>query len=118
MKKILICEDEEDIQLILKTLLTQRDYEVHVANDGEQAKYKAKRLKPDLILLDIRMPKLDGLEVAKDIRKSDGNVKIIFMTAFQSPGIQNEAAKYNISAYLNKSTPTEEIIRTIEEALK
>jgi DNA-binding NarL/FixJ family response regulator len=64
------------------------------------------------------MPKLDGLEVAKDIRKSNSNVKIIFMTAFQSQEIQNEAAKYNITAYLNKATPNEEIIKTIEEALK
>jgi CheY-like chemotaxis protein len=118
MKKILICEDEEDMQLILTTALTQRDFEVHSAKDGEQAKKKSKSLKPDLILMDIRMPKLDGLEVAKEIRKFDSNVKIIFMTAFQSPELQNEAAKYNITAYLNKATPLEEIIKTIEDALK
>jgi len=104
--------------LILTTALTQKNFEVHSAKDGQEAKYKAKRLKPDLILMDIRMPKFDGLEVTKDIRKTNPNVKIIFMTAFQSPEIQNEAAKYNISAYLNKATPTEEIIKIIQDVLK
>ena len=117
MKKILICEDEEDMQLILTTALTQRNFEVHSAKDGAQAKKKSKRLKPDLILMDIRMPKLDGIEVAKEIRKFDNKVKIIFMTAFESPQIKNEASKYNITAYLNKTIPLEENIKSIEEAL-
>jgi CheY-like chemotaxis protein len=118
MKKILICEDEEDMQQILSHVLQTRDLEVYSAHDGREAVKKTKSLKPDLIVLDIRMPKLDGIEVAKAIRKFDRNVKIIFMTAFQSQEIQNEASKYNIIAYLNKSTPTEEIIKTIEESLK
>ena len=118
MKKILICEDEEDILQILSHVLTTRDFEVHSAHNGQEAVKKTKSLKPDLVVLDIRMPKLDGIEVAKGIRKFDRNVKIIFMTAFQSQEIQNEASKYNIIAYLNKSTPTDELIKTIEEALK
>ncbi len=118
MKRILVCEDEEDMQVILTAVLAKRGFEVDIAKDGLEARHKAKKLKPDLILMDIRMPKLDGLEVAKEVRKFDDKVKIIFMTAFQGQELQHEAAKYNITAYLNKAIPIDEIIKTIEGALQ
>jgi two-component system response regulator VicR len=118
MKKILICEDEADAVTYLNDKLKKDDYEVHTAVDGKEAIEKAKEVKPDLILLDIRMPKLDGLEVAKQIRKSDTHTKIIFITAFASPQLKQEAIKYNISDYIVKPTSNEEIVKAVESALK
>ena len=118
MKKILICEDEADAIVYLNNKLKREDYEVHTAVDGKEAIEKAREMKPDLILLDIRMPKLDGLEVAKQIRKSDTHAKIIFITAFASPQLQQEAIKYNISDYIVKPTSNEEIVKAVEAALK
>lgn len=118
MKKILICEDEPDAQTSLTNILKGKSYEVLAAKDGEEAISMSKQITPDLILLDIRMPKVDGLEVAKEVRKFNTQAKIIFITAFQSPELAKEAAKYNISDYLVKPTSSESILQSISQALK
>ncbi len=118
MRKILICEDEKDVLESLRNMLIRKEYEVYTAVDGKESIDKAKEINPDLILLDIRMPKIDGLEVAKEVRKFDSRVKIIFITAFQSPQLQLEAAKYNISDYIVKPKSGEDIVKAIEQVLK
>ena len=118
MKKILICEDEQDTQDSLKNILERNEYEVYSAFDGKEAIDKAKEVKPELIILDIRMPKLNGLEVAGEIRKFDKAAKIIFITAFQSPQIKQETTKYNISDYIVKPASGDDILKAVEKALK
>ena len=115
---ILLCEDEPDIQRTLKNILKKRGYEVRTAKDGEEAINIAKKINPDAILLDIRMPKVDGLEVAREIRKCNAQTKIIFITAFQSPELSKEAAKYNISDYLVKPASPGKILKAVEDALR
>ncbi len=117
MKKILICEDEQNAQQSLKNILLKRKYEVYTAKDGEEAINQAKKINPDLILLDIRMPKFDGLEAAKQIREFNLKTKIIFITGFQSPELTKEAAKYDIVDYILKPTTTKEIIDVVNAAL-
>jgi CheY-like chemotaxis protein len=118
MKRILICEDEQDTQESLRSILGKMDYEVFSAADGKESIELAKKLTPDLVLLDIRMPKIDGLEVAREIRKFNTQAKIIFITAFQSPELTKEAAKYDIVDYLIKPLASEDILKVIEQALK
>ena len=118
MKKILLCEDDVDTQITLKNILKKHGYETHTAQDGEEAIAMAIKVNPDLILLDIRMPKLDGLEVAGEIRKHSTQAKIIFVTAFQSPELIKEAAKYDIFDYIIKPASPEKILKTIEDALR
>jgi CheY-like chemotaxis protein len=117
MKKILICEDEIDVRETLTKLLTRIDYEVYSVDNGKDAIDKARELKPDLILLDIRMPKIDGLEVAKEVRKFNNSVKMVIVTAFASEEIRKEASRYEISDYLVKPIPSEIIVKKIEEVL-
>jgi YesN/AraC family two-component response regulator len=116
--KILICEDEPEVQNLLKGILLKNKYEVSMAMDGKEAIDKTKKIKPDLILLDIRMPKIDGLDVAKRIRKFNPAVKIIFLTGYQSPELTKEAAKYDISDYIVKSASIKDIRKVITEALR
>ena len=79
--RIHLCEDEENLGTILKELLESKHYKVDLCADGEQG-WKAFRLhKYDLCLLDIMMPKRDGLTLAKDIRSMRDDVPIIFLTA-------------------------------------
>lgn len=118
MKRILICEDEPDAQKSLKNILMGKNYEAYTAKDGQEAIKTAKEINPDLILLDIRMPKMDGLEVAREVRKFNAQAKLIFITAFASPQLQQEAIKYNISDYIIKPASTEEIVKAVEAALK
>ena len=118
MKKILLCEDDPDIQKPLINILRKHDYGARAAGDGQEAIAMAIEFNPDVILLDIRMPKLDGLEVAREIRKHNTQTKIIFVTAFQSPELINEAAKYDIFDYIIKPAPPEKILKAIEDALR
>ena len=79
-KKILIAEDDLNIQDILRLYMEKEDYRVFTASNGSEALHKYREVKPDIILLDIMMPILDGLEVCKEIRK-ESNVPIIMLTA-------------------------------------
>lgn len=81
--KILIIDDEDDIREILKYNLSKEGYETFEANNGESGLQKCIEIKPDLVLLDIMMPGMDGIEVCETIRKTPGleNVLICFLTA-------------------------------------
>ena len=78
--KILIVDDDENICELLRLYLQKDGFETIVANDGEQAVEYASKYSPDLILLDIMLPKLDGWQVSREIRKSS-EVPIIMLTA-------------------------------------
>ena len=75
-KKILIVEDEEIVLGLLQKKLSQEGYETSVARDGEEGLKKMREIKPDLILLDIVMPKMGGFEVMEEMQKDSGLKKI------------------------------------------
>jgi CheY-like chemotaxis protein len=75
-KKILIVEDEEIVLSLLQKKLSQEGYETSVAGDGEEGLKKMREIKPDLILLDIVMPKVGGFEVMEEMQKDNGLKKI------------------------------------------
>ena len=83
MKKILVVDDEKPISDIVKFNLAKEGYEVFSAYDGEEALQKVEEIHPDLILLDLMLPKIDGLEVAKEVRKNY-DMPIIMVTAKDS----------------------------------
>jgi len=82
-KTILIIEDEEDIIELVKYNLEKEGFKVHSAEDGEEGMRVANNLKPDLIILDLMLPAIDGLEVAKRMKKSDilSHIPIVMLTA-------------------------------------
>src|SRR5574343_46921 len=82
-QKILIVDDEQDILELIRHTLNKEGFEVHVAVNGQQAIEKAKKLLPDLILMDVMMPVMDGMEACRLI-KDDASIKdipIVFLTA-------------------------------------
>ncbi|MFK5292648.1 response regulator, partial [Lactococcus lactis] len=83
MKKILVVDDEKPISDIVKFNLTKEGFEVFTAFDGEEALEAFKEVQPDLILLDLMLPKLDGLDVAREIRKTS-DTPIIMVSAKDS----------------------------------
>ena len=83
MKKILVVDDEKPISDIVKFNLTKEGYDVYTAYDGEEALQQVKEVEPDLILLDLMLPKIDGLEVAREVRKTH-DMPIIMVTAKDS----------------------------------
>ena len=80
-KKILVVEDEISIATLLKYNLEQAGFEVEAVHDGQEGLEKALAIQPDLILLDLMLPKLDGMEVCKSLRMQKMNTPIIMLTA-------------------------------------
>ncbi|MFH1692511.1 MAG: response regulator [Candidatus Omnitrophota bacterium] len=82
-KKILVVDDEVDIVEILQSRLKEHDYDVVCAFDGEEALLKTRQEKPDLVILDIMLPKMDGYEVCSIIRSEEAvkNIPIVMLTA-------------------------------------
>ncbi len=117
MKQILLVEDESIIRMDLKVILESEGYEViREANDGEKAVEYAMTYKPDLILMDIKMPKLDGLKASRIIGKQL-DTPIIIITAYSQKEFVENAQQDNIVGYLIKPIAKENLIPAIEVAL-
>jgi two-component system alkaline phosphatase synthesis response regulator PhoP len=103
-KKILIADDEPDILEILQYNLNKEGYEVITAKDGDEALTKAKNNKPDLIILDIMMPKKTGTEVCEILRSQPAfkNTLIIFLTALNDEGSHIKGLETGADDYVSK----------------
>lgn len=103
-RKVLIADDEPDILEILKYNLQNEGYQVYTAKDGDEAITKAKFALPDLIVLDIMMPKKNGVEVCELLRKQPAfkNTLILFLTALSDEGTQIRGLETGADDYINK----------------
>jgi len=115
--KILIVDDEPNIVISLEFLMKKEGFEVAVANDGDEALAKVASFNPDLILLDVMMPKKSGFEVCEALRADPGRagLKIIMLTA---KGRDTEMAKglaIGADAYVTKPFSTKELVDTVKE---
>ncbi|MFZ5982441.1 MAG: response regulator [Patescibacteria group bacterium] len=120
-KKILIVEDESTLQRALSEFLTLEGFEVMNALDGESGVELAKKNQPDIILLDIILPKKDGYEVIDDLRGDEKtkNIPIILLTNLETSENVNRAFEKGITTYLVKSDyKLEEVVNKIKETLK
>lgn len=117
--KILAIDDEVKALNILKLVLETSGYEVLTAQEGELGIQKACIEQPDLIILDICMPKMDGWEVCKKLKFTEETKKIpvVFLTAFSSAHDQEKAKGLGVSAYLTKPVDPLELENLIKELL-
>jgi len=102
-KKILIVEDDKDILFILQKRFAIEGFSVFTAKDGEEAIAIAENSKPDLIISDVLMPKLGGLEMAEKIKEFNKDVKIMFLTNIKDAEYVDRIEKSGNSDYLIKS---------------
>jgi two-component system alkaline phosphatase synthesis response regulator PhoP len=102
--RILIADDEPDILEIISYNLGKEGYEIHTAKDGNEAIDKAKLLNPDLIILDVMMPKKTGMEVCQILRTQPlfQQTLIIFLTALSDEASQIKGLEYGADDYVNK----------------
>jgi len=103
-RKVLIADDEPDILEILKYNLVNEGYQVMTAKDGDEALEKAKKFQPDLLVLDIMMPKKNGVEVCEILRSQPAfkNSLIIFLTAVNDENTQIKGLETGADDYLSK----------------
>lgn len=118
MIKVLVVDDQEVVREGLATLLTyHEDLEIiGQAGNGNQACEQAKMLKPDVILMDIRMPELDGIAATESIVRDNPSIKILILTTFDEDDLIIKALKAGASGYLLKDTKSDQIasaIRTV-----
>ena len=118
MESILIVEDNKDMQFILSKILKEKGYKTIIAGDGIRAIEKVEKYIPDLVLLDIKLPKLDGMQVLDMIKKIDEDLPIIMITAFGNIKGAVNAMKSGAYDYITKPFNNEELILIIQKALK
>jgi DNA-binding response OmpR family regulator len=117
MQKILIVEDEKKIARYLELELTHEDYQVAVANDGRRAVELHETFSPDLIILDLMLPELSGIEVLRRIRQKDG-LPILLLTAKDDISDKVMGLDMGADDYITKPFAIEELLARIRGALK
>lgn len=117
-KTVLIIEDEKDFATVYGNILKKEDFNVLMAADGTTGKELALKEQPDLILLDILLPGVDGITLLRELRARGLKSEVIILTASPILHVQ-EGVRLGIYAYLNKALSTpKEIVALIREALK
>ena len=115
-KKILVVEDEEGLRLFYEEELGSEGYEVITAANGKEAIQKLEEDKPDLVVLDIVMPVMDGMEALGRIVSKERKIPIILNTSYS--GYQEDFMSWAADAYVTKSSDLNELKKKIRELLK
>ena len=116
MKTILVVDDEEHILKLYQKVLTDDGFQVKLANSGEQAIQMAKEEEIDLVVLDIKMEGLSGLETLSELRKNRRNMPIILNSAYST--YKSDFQSWLADAYLVKSANVEELRLKVHELLQ
>lgn len=118
MAKILIADDSDAIRLVLKDILEIGQHDVvGEAFDGKDAVEKYSKLNPDVILLDLAMPKKDGLSVVKEIISLDPNAKIILITASDDQKVIQNCLSVGAKAYISKPFDFDQVLKVISSVV-
>ncbi len=116
MRRVLVVDDEENIRLVLRTLLRKHGYEVEMADSGESALRLVDTFGPDVILTDVRMPKMGGLDLLATLKAKQSLSTVIVMSAYGSVDLALEAMKAGAYDYVSKPFKPEEIVLVLKKA--
>lgn len=116
--RILIADDEPEILRVFEMVLEPEGYEIFTAKDGLEAKALFEKHHFDVVLTDLTMPGLDGVDLLRAIRKVDLDVPVVFITAAPSLESAIRAVEFGALRYLIKPVRTQEILKVVREALK
>ena len=116
-KKILMVDDETDMVAIIMDVLTDKGYQAFGATNGADGIIINKKENPDLILLDLRLNGMDGIETLRQIRKTDDKVKVIILSGYGNPDIAKEMADLDVSQCLSKPIENDQLLLAISDVL-
>lgn len=114
--KVLYIEDEEFLREQLATFIKRRVGKLYIASDGEEGLLKFNECRPDIVITDLRMPKIDGIEMSKKIRNIDNICPIIITTAISDAESIIDTIDIGIDKYIVKPIDTNELVQTMEKA--
>jgi DNA-binding response OmpR family regulator len=115
--KILVVDDEEGARELFYTILTDEGYAVTLANNGEEALAQFKTDPYDLVVTDIKMPVMDGLQLLQEIRKTGSRTDVIMVTAFGEVETYLKAMSLGAAEYINKPIRIKELKRIVHKVL-
>jgi len=115
---LLIVDDNEGVRHLVTRWLERAGFRVTQAKDGAEAMEIIRRDPPDVVLADIRMPRINGLELARMIKRDFPSIKVILMTAYSSPQTIAQAKREGVDDYLEKPFTQDQVERTARAVLK
>ena len=118
MAKILIVEDSPVDQLLIKRLLVRPGWVTQLAHNGKEALELIGKVRPDLVITDLQMPEMDGLELVKAVRTTDSSLPIVLVTGKGSEDTAIEALRSGATSYSPKSKLSTDLVSTVEQVLE
>jgi DNA-binding response OmpR family regulator len=116
-ERILIVEDERDLAQLMDKVMTQNGYETSLAYDGVTGLSLALEEQPDLIILDLRLPKMHGMQILHRLREHQRSVPVVIVTAGSSEELAIEALRLGVRDYIRKPFALQELLDAVERAL-
>ncbi|MCB1904300.1 MAG: response regulator [Gammaproteobacteria bacterium] len=119
-KKVLIVDDEQNIAISVEYLMRREGFDVSVAKDGEEGLSMIRSLRPDLVLLDVMMPKMDGFQVCAEVRADEdlNSVRIIMLTAKGREAEVEKGLSLGADAYIPKPFSTSDLVSRVNALLE
>lgn len=118
-KRVLVIDDELDMLMVLKLRLEASGYEVATATDGLEGLNAARKIKPDLIVLDVMLPKMNGYKVSRFLKFDEEykHIPIVMLTALAGEDDRSTGIETGANAYITKPFETQELIDTVRQFL-
>lgn len=118
MAKVLVIDDEPNVRTLLDMLLRPKGYDVMLADNGWMGLQLYRQEHPDVILLDLKMPKVDGITVLKQIRSVDSQQPVIVLTGDTSPETERQVRALGVSEFIIKGSSLHSVEDTLKRLLK
>jgi CheY-like chemotaxis protein len=115
MKKILVVDDEEMVRIVLKQILEQGGYACDIAGNGVEALKKLKADNFDLLITDINMPEMDGVELLAKTKELFPAMPVIFITAYGKDKVIMQAMRTGLTDYIEKPFRMDDVIKTLKQ---
>lgn len=113
--RVLVVDDDEGMVATLRDILAAAGYEVDVAYSGSEAIERVRRHPPDCILMDVRMPGIDGIEAFRRIRRRDHDIRVIMMSAYSLQYLEEEVLREGAVAFVRKPLDADQVLSLISE---
>jgi two-component system response regulator (stage 0 sporulation protein F) len=117
MKKILIADDELRIRMLYDEVLSESGHEVHCAKNGAEAYELFKKHRPDLVIMDVKMPDMHGFEALEKIRQEDATVPVLVCSAYPKLGNDPTVITMGVAGFINKPIEISDLRRKVNEIL-